>query len=100
MSGWSRAATSSSRALFEGDHAYILQQPDGRVVFAIAYHDAYTLIGTTDVPVAEPGDAIVSGDEVDYLCAAANRYFARRISRRGRRLELCRRARALRQRRG
>ncbi len=67
-------------ALFEGDHAYILQQPDGRVVFAIAYERQFTLIGTTDVPVAAPDDASISTDEIDYLCAAANRYFAQRIS--------------------
>lgn len=65
-------------ALFEGDHAYILQQPDGRVVFAIAYEGG-TLIGTTDVAVAEPGDAAISADEIDYLCAAANRWFGARI---------------------
>ena len=60
--------------LWEGDQAYILQQPDGRFVFALPYGEN-SLIGTTDVPVARPGDAAVSADEVEYLCAAANLYF-------------------------
>jgi glycerol-3-phosphate dehydrogenase len=66
--------------LWEGDHAYILQQEsDGRVVFALPWH-GHSLIGTTDVPVAAPADAIVSADEITYLCAAANAYFVRPIS--------------------
>jgi glycerol-3-phosphate dehydrogenase len=65
-------------ALYEGDHAYILQQPDGRIVFALPF-EGHTLIGTTDVPVDAPGESAIGADEIDYLCAAANRYFARRI---------------------
>jgi glycerol-3-phosphate dehydrogenase len=60
--------------LWQGDHAYILQQADGRVVFALPYGE-WSLIGTTDIPVARPEDAIVSPEEVAYLCAAANAYF-------------------------
>ena len=66
-------------ALWQGDQAYILQQEDGRVVFALPYGGA-SLIGTTDMPVAAPEDAVVTPQEVDYLCAAANAYFARRTS--------------------
>ena len=62
--------------LWEGDHAYILQQPDGRVVFALPY-GRHSLIGTTDIPVEEPGQAEIGAEEVDYLCAAANGYFER-----------------------
>jgi glycerol-3-phosphate dehydrogenase len=65
--------------LFAGDHAYMLQQPDKRVVFAIGYQDGLTLIGTTDEPVEKPEDAKISAAEIDYLCAAANRYFKRQI---------------------
>ncbi|HYD13737.1 MAG TPA: glycerol-3-phosphate dehydrogenase [Allosphingosinicella sp.] len=65
--------------LYEGDHAYILQQPDGRVVFALPYGDR-NLVGTTDVPVAAPGDAIVTPDEVTYLCAATNAYFTTQVA--------------------
>jgi glycerol-3-phosphate dehydrogenase len=65
--------------LFEGDHAYMLQQPDKRIVFAITYQADKTLIGTTDVPVTRPEDAKISADEIEYLCAASNRYFSKQI---------------------
>ena len=41
-------------------HAYILQNPDRRVVFMIPYEREFTLIGTTDVPVT--GEDIPAGD--------------------------------------
>ncbi len=65
--------------LFNHDQAYMLQQPDGRIVFAIAYEGDKTLIGTTDVPVEKPEDAKITADEVDYLCTAANGYFVKQI---------------------
>ncbi|MEG3125681.1 glycerol-3-phosphate dehydrogenase [Sphingomonas sp. GB1N7] len=65
--------------LFEGDHAYILQQPDRRIVFAIPYQDG-TEIGTTDVPVDKPEDAQIDADEIAYLCEAANRHFTKQIA--------------------
>lgn len=67
--------------LFDGDHAYMLQQPDGRIVFAIAYAGETTLIGTTDVPVDAPEDARISGDECNYLMEAVNRYFKTQVRR-------------------
>ncbi|MCJ2013279.1 glycerol-3-phosphate dehydrogenase [Methylobacterium sp. J-076] len=68
------------RKLFEGDQAYILQQPDKRIVFAIPYERDFTLIGTTDVPYdGEPGPVSISPEETDYLCGCINRSFARRI---------------------
>jgi glycerol-3-phosphate dehydrogenase len=66
--------------LFEHDSAYILQQPDGRIVFAIPYEGRYTLVGTTDVDYQGDLDRVAIGDaEIDYLCGAVNRAFARRI---------------------
>jgi glycerol-3-phosphate dehydrogenase len=65
---------------FEHDHAYIFQNPDKRIIFAIPYEERYTLIGTTDVElVGDPGDAHVDDDEVAYLCAQASRYFTRPV---------------------
>lgn len=61
-------------ALHAGDDAYILQQPDGRVVFALPF-EGRTLVGTTDVAVGAPDEATVSTEEIDYLCAAVNRFF-------------------------
>jgi glycerol-3-phosphate dehydrogenase len=66
-------------ALWEGDQAYILQQADGRVVFALPYKGDFTLIGTTDVPVERPEDAAISAGEIRYLCEAADRYFIRQV---------------------
>jgi glycerol-3-phosphate dehydrogenase len=65
--------------LWEGEHAYILQQADRRVVFALPFGEDLTLIGTTDIEVARPEDASVSPDEIRYLCEAADRYFAAQV---------------------
>lgn len=67
--------------LYEGDHAFLLQHPDGRVVFAIPYQDDFTLVGTTDVPYnGDPAGVAITQDEIEYLCATMNEYFTRRIS--------------------
>ena len=67
--------------LFEGDDAYILQQPDGRIVFALPYVEDYTLIGTTDVEYeGDPAKVQIDDAEIDYLCAAVNRYFRTEIA--------------------
>lgn len=65
--------------LYEGDHAFILQNDDRRVVFMIPYGDLHTLVGTTDVPQHEAESARPSFAEVDYLCRAVNRYLARPV---------------------
>jgi hypothetical protein len=67
--------------LFDHDSAYILQNADRRIVFAIPYEQDFTLIGTTDVDLA--GAAMrpaASPAEVDYLCAAVSLYLARSIT--------------------
>jgi glycerol-3-phosphate dehydrogenase len=62
---------------FRGEHAYILQNPDGRIVFAIPYEQDFTLIGTTDVPFsADPQAPAIDAGETAYLCESVNRYFA------------------------
>ncbi|HEU0067105.1 MAG TPA: glycerol-3-phosphate dehydrogenase [Sphingomonas sp.] len=66
--------------LYDGDHAYILQQPDRRIVFAIPYQDGFTEIGTTDIPVGAPEDAVIDADEIAYLCEAVNRHFVRQTA--------------------
>lgn len=67
--------------LHDRPHAYILQNPDGRVVFLIPYEDGFTEIGTTDVPIEsmDPPPAC-SREETEYLCAAASRYTVRRVT--------------------
>ena len=66
--------------LYEGDHAYILQLPDRRIIFAIPYQGDFTEIGTTDIPVENPEDATISPDEISYLCDAVNSHFVRQVS--------------------
>ena len=64
--------------LYEGEHAFILQNDDRRVVFLIPYEERYTLVGTTDVDYeGDPARPLASDAEVDYLCRAAGRYLAR-----------------------
>ena len=67
--------------LHKGEQAWILQNEDGRVVFAIPYERRFSLIGTTDVPVAGgPGPVEVTESETAYLCEAVNRFAARPIA--------------------
>lgn len=67
------------RRCLDGDHAWLFQQPDGRVVFAIPYLDDFTLVGTTDVAVSGADDDRISQGEIDYLLRAANLYLRRPI---------------------
>ena len=66
---------------FPGEHAYIFQQPDGRIVFAIPYERDFTLIGTTDqLYKGDLDDVRIAPEEVTYLCEAASRYFTSAVS--------------------
>jgi glycerol-3-phosphate dehydrogenase len=57
-----------TRRLYEGEHAYILQNPDKRIVFTIPYERDFTLIGTTDAPYhGEPHEVCISEEETRYL---------------------------------
>ena len=67
--------------LFGHDRAYLLQNPDGRVVFAIPYERDFTLIGTTDHDIqGVPGDATATDEEIAYLCRTASAFFANEIA--------------------
>jgi glycerol-3-phosphate dehydrogenase len=62
--------------LYEGDHAFIFQNADERVIFVIPYEQNFTLIGTTDVPHEKPDDLPqASAEEIQYLCDCVNEYF-------------------------
>ena len=68
------------KKLFDHDHAYIFQNPDKRIIFAIPYERDFTLIGTTDVEHrGAPGVARIDAAETAYLCEQASRYFARPV---------------------
>ena len=63
-------------------HACILQNVDRRVIFVIPFEGKWSLIGTTDVPVNTPEEAVdITDKETDYLIEAANRFLAKPISR-------------------
>ena len=88
------------RKLYDHDRAYILQNPDGRIVFTIPFEGGFTLIGTTDRDYeGDPGKATASDEEVAYLCEAVSRKPRTAGDGRRRRLELFRRATSLRRRR-
>jgi len=62
--------------LYPGDHAYLLQNDDRRIVFVIPFEQEFSLIGTTELPsTGDPAAAVVTGEEVAYLCRAVVRWF-------------------------
>jgi len=66
--------------LYQGDHAYLLQNTDGRIVFVIPYETEWSLIGTTEVVLTKP-DArpTISAEEVNYLCAVTSQFFKKPV---------------------
>jgi len=67
--------------LFDHDYAYIFQNSDRRIVFAIPYEQDFTLVGTTDVDYrGDPAQVAIDADEVAYLCALATKYFKRPVA--------------------
>jgi glycerol-3-phosphate dehydrogenase len=78
------------RKLYAHDRAYMFQNSDGRIVFAIPYQDDFTLIGTTDRDYeGDPAKVKASAEEIEYLCASVSGQA------RGCGLDLCRRSPAL-----
>ncbi|WP_235602793.1 glycerol-3-phosphate dehydrogenase [Piscirickettsia litoralis] len=66
--------------LYEGEHAYILQNADNRIVFAIPYEQDFTLIGTTDLAYeGNPAHVEINDEETDYLISLINGYFEQGI---------------------
>ena len=67
--------------IYDHDRAYILQNPDGRIVFTIPFEDGFTLIGTTDRDYeGDPDKVTASEEEVAYLCEAVSRNFERPVT--------------------
>jgi glycerol-3-phosphate dehydrogenase len=67
--------------LYAHDHAYIFQNADGRIVFAIPYEHDYTLIGTTDEDFRGDLSApTASAAEINYLCGAVSGYFRKGVT--------------------
>jgi glycerol-3-phosphate dehydrogenase len=69
------------RRLFDHDSAYIFQNPDGRVVFAIPFETDFTLIGTTDEDFKGDVNSVApSAVEIKYLCEAVMEYFRQPVA--------------------
>ena len=69
------------KKIFDHDHAYIFQNPDERIVFAIPYEKDFTLIGTTDVEYRDnPSKVTISPEEINYLCESVSRYFEKPVT--------------------
>lgn len=67
--------------LVDHDRAYIFQNADGRIVFAIPYERDFTLIGTTDQDFQDdPAAVAISDAETAYLCEAASAYFKQPVT--------------------
>src|SRR5262249_23425934 len=63
------------------EDAYLLQNPDGRVVFALPFEHRFTLIGTTAVSVTAPADGFVpSDDEGAYLLSVWRQFFSQPLT--------------------
>ena len=68
------------RQIFDHGRAYMLQNKDGRIVFAIPYQGDFTLIGTTDHDyTGDPADVRATEDEIAYLCEVASGEFAKPV---------------------
>lgn len=67
--------------LYQGKQAYILQNDDQRIIFAIPYLNDFTMIGTTEVAVDTiEGTPHISAQEVNYLLASTNSYFQHQLA--------------------
>ena len=67
--------------LYDHDRCYIFQNSDGRIIFAIPYEGEFTLLGTTDRDFeGDPGEAHITKDEIEYICASASEYFKHPVS--------------------
>ncbi|WP_422002841.1 glycerol-3-phosphate dehydrogenase [Reyranella sp.] len=65
--------------LYEGDHAFILQNSDQRIVFVIPYERSFSVIGTTDIPVEDGERPVCTPEEIDYLCGIASHYMVKPV---------------------
>ncbi|OAP36439.1 glycerol-3-phosphate dehydrogenase [Sinorhizobium glycinis] len=66
---------------WEGRQAYLVQNPDKRVIFINPYQNDLALIGTTDIPYdGRPEEVAADADEIAYLMKSVNRYFKQQLS--------------------
>jgi glycerol-3-phosphate dehydrogenase len=67
--------------LFDHGRAYLFQNRDGRVVFAIPFHRDFMLIGTTDSDFTDDLSSLTATHaDMVYLCNAVSEYFRNPVS--------------------
>ena len=67
--------------MYPEDKAFIMQNDDQRIVFAIPYLEKFTLIGTTDQEYhADPNRVEITQDEIDYLLNVCNDHFKKQLT--------------------
>ncbi|ELW86170.1 TPA: glycerol-3-phosphate dehydrogenase [Acinetobacter nosocomialis] len=68
--------------LYDCHKAFIMQNEDRRIVFAIPYLEKYTLIGTTDQEyTGDPQKVEITDVEIDYLLTVTNSHFKKQLTR-------------------
>ncbi|MCH2546424.1 MAG: glycerol-3-phosphate dehydrogenase [Alphaproteobacteria bacterium] len=68
--------------IHSGNHAYILQLPDKRIIFVLPFEDEFSLIGTTDIAYeGDPIEAGISEEEIRYLLDGVNSYLPAPLTR-------------------
>ncbi len=71
-----------TRKLYDDPRAFFFQNTDGRIGFLIPFEQDYTLIGTTEAAQkSDPGDAVCTQAEADYLREFASDYLAKPVAR-------------------
>ncbi len=68
--------------LYEGENAFILQNEDQRIVFAIPYMERFTILGTTDREyTGDPSKVTITDAEADYVLNVVNAHFNKQLTR-------------------
>jgi glycerol-3-phosphate dehydrogenase len=71
-----------TKRIFNHNKAYVFQNSDGRILFALPYLDDFTLLGTTDMDHQGSADhPQISNDEIDYICNELGHYLATPLNR-------------------
>lgn len=66
--------------LYDGDHAYLLQNDDKRIVFVVPYY-GFSMIGTTEILFHDNLDTVViSPEEITYLFTLVEKQFNCKLS--------------------
>jgi glycerol-3-phosphate dehydrogenase len=68
--------------LYDGENAFILQNEDQRIVFAIPYMERFTILGTTDREyTGDPSKVTITEAETDYVLKVVNAHFKKQTTR-------------------